>query len=179
MSRRDPIACDMVIYKKEKRGRKDLVATGERARRCKKSLSNAAKEREPWLLATSLSSNETSFTKRVVKIYKSRMQIEESFSDLKTGFNFNQSNSRKQKRIEVLLLISIIAQFVLFLLGVAVKLLGKHLRYQVNSIKERNVLCYQYIGLRVLKDRHLKLNEYDITLAFERIKTLIVQINIA
>ena len=179
MSRRDPIACDMVIYKKLKKGRKDLVATGERARRSKKSLSNAAKEREPWLLATSLPSHETSFAKRVVKIYKSRMQIEESFRDLKTGLNFNQSNSRKQKRIEVLLLISIVAQFVLFLLGVTVKLLGKHLRYQANSIKDRNVLSYQYIGLRVLKDRHLKLNKRDFMLAFERIKTLIAEISIA
>jgi len=179
MSRRDPIACDMVIDKKEKMGRKDLVATGERARRSKKSLSNAAKEREPWLLATSLASNETRFAKRVVKIYKSRMQIEESFRDLKTGLNFNQSHSRKQKRIEVLLLISIISQFVLFLLGVTVKLLGKHLRYQANSIKDRNVLSYQFIGLRVLKDQHLELNGYDITIAFERIKTLIAEISIA
>ncbi len=178
MSRREPITCDMVIYKKEKMGRKDLIATGKRARRSKKSLSNASKEREPWLLATSLFSNETSFAKRVVKIYKSRMQIEESFRDLKTGLNFNQSNSRKQKRIEVLLLISIIAQFVLFLLGMTVKLLGKHLRYQANSIKDHNVLSYQFIGLRVFKDQHLEFDESDFKVAFDRVKILIADISI-
>ena len=68
------------------------------------------------------------------------MQIEESFRDLKTGLNFNESNTRKKKRIEVLLLISIIAQYILFLLGMTVKLLNKHRQYQANSIKDRDVL---------------------------------------
>jgi len=178
MARRNPLCCQMVIYKKKKKGRKDLVATGERARRCKKSLSNASKEREPWLLATSLSLNSSSFAKRIVKIYKSRMQIEESFRDLKTGLNFNQSNARKKKRIEVLILISIITQFVLFLLGLSVALLEKHRRYQANSIKDKNVLSYQFIGLRAYKDKHLKLKKTDFDAGFVRIEILIAEIGV-
>ena len=106
------------------------------------------------------------------------MQIEESFRDLKTGLNFNQSNARKKKRIEVLILISIVAQFVLFLLGMTVKLLGKDRRYQANSIKDRNVLSYQFIGLRVIRDKNLELDECDFIAGFERIKTLIMEISI-
>lgn len=178
MTRRNPINCRMVIYQKKKMGRKDLIATGKRVRRSKKSLNNASKEREPWLLATSLPTNKTSFAKQVVKIYKSRMQIEESFRDLKTGLNFNKSNARKKKRIEVLILISIIAQFVLFLLGVTVKLLGKDRRYQANSVKNSNVLSYQFIGLRAFRDRNLELDPPDFIAGFERIKILIREISI-
>jgi len=101
------------------------------------------------------------------------MQIEESFRDLKTGLNFNESNARKQKRIEVLLLIATLAQYLLFLLGMTVKLLDKHRRYQANSVKDRNVLSYQFIGLRAIKDRQLKLDENGLYLALNRIQQLI------
>ena len=178
LAKANPINCQMAVYKNKKKGRKDLVAKGDRSRKSKKSLSNAAREREPWLLATSLPSGKTNFARRIVKIYRSRMQIEESFRDLKTGLNFNESNTRKKKRIEVLLLISIIAQYILFLLGMTVKLLNKHRQYQANSIKDRNVLSYQFIGQRAFKDKHLKLNENDFIAGFERIQILITDISI-
>ena len=174
MAQSNPINCKMVIYRSKNKGRKDLIATGERSRKSNKSLSYAERESEPWLLATSLSV-QSCMAKRVVKIYKSRMQIEESFRDLKTGLNFNQSNARKQKQIEVLLLIGTIAQYLLFLLGLAVKLLDMHRRYQANSIKDKSVLSYQFIGLRAVKDRHLILDENCIELAISRIQTLILE----
>ena len=111
--------------------------------------------------------------KKISKIYQSRMQIEESFRDLKTGLNFNGSNTRQKKRLDVLLLIAIIAQFVLFLLGMAVKLQGLHRRYQANSVKDRNVLSYQFIGLRAFKDRYIKLNKLDFKNAINFIQQLI------
>jgi len=178
LAKANPIKCEMVIFKNKNKGRKDLVAVGDRSRKSKRSLSNAAREREPWLLATSLASRKSNFAKRVVKIYRSRMQIEESFRDLKTGLNFNESNTRKKSRIEVLLLISIIAQYVLFLLGMTVKLLDKHRRYQANSIRDRNVLSYQFIGLRAFKDKNLKLNEDDFIAGFDRIQILITDISV-
>ena len=162
MSRRNPIDCNMVVIRRKKQGRKDLIATGEKSRKSKHSRSNASRENEPWLLATSLSSkNRKQVAKKVVKIYQSRMQIEESFRDLKTGLNFNDSNTRQQKRLDVLLLIAIIAQFVLYLLGITVKQQGFHRRYQANSIKDRAVLSYQFIGLRAFKDQNLKLKKID------------------
>ena len=178
LAKANRIKCEMVIFKNKNKGRKDLVAVGDRSRKSKRSLSNAAREREPWLLATSLASRKSNFAKRVVKIYRSRMQIEESFRDLKTGLNFSESNTRKKSRIEVLLLISIIAQYVLFLLGMTVKLLDKHRRYQANSIKDRNVLSYQFIGLRAFKDKNLKLNEDDFIAGFDRIQILITDISV-
>ena len=101
------------------------------------------------------------------------MQIEESFRDLKTGLNFNQSYARKQKQIEVLLLIGTIAQYLLFLLGLTVKLLDKHRRYQANSVKDKRVLSYQFVGLRAVQDRHLILDKNSIDSATNKIQTLI------
>jgi len=174
MSRRNPIECKMVVVKKRKQGRKDLTATGKLARKSKHSRSNAAREKEPWLLATSLDAKDKKHVaKKVVKIYQSRMQIEESFRDLKSGLNFNESNTRQPKRLDVLLVIAIIAQFVLYLLGVAVKNQGLHRRYQANSIKDKNILSYQFIGLRAFKDRYLKLQKLHFEHAFTLIQQLI------
>lgn len=171
MSRRNPIDCVMVVVRKRKQGRKDLIATGEKPRLSKHSRTHAAREKEPWLLATSLSSK--NIAKKAVKIYQSRMQIEESFRDLKTGLNFNDSNTRQQKRLRVLLLIATIAQFVLFLLGVRVKQQGYHRRYQASSVKNRSILSYQFVGLRAFKDRYVRFRKNDFESAFILIQQLI------
>lgn len=95
----------MVVVWRKPKGRKDKTATGERARKSKKSRACAEREKEPWLLATSL--NKTShLSKKIVKIYATRMQIEESFRDLKTGLKMNNCGSRNSPRLQVLLLIN-------------------------------------------------------------------------
>jgi len=172
LSRRTPFDCYMVVYKQKPKGRKKLTATGEQARKSSNSLSNASREKEPWLLATSLPSKTVREAKKSVKIYRTRMQIEESFRDLKTGLNFNQSNTRTLDYLSVLLLLAMLAQYVLFLLGIAVKLSKQHLRYQANSIKTRTVLSYQFIGLRAFRDRRLKLKRADWKAAIQKIQQL-------
>jgi hypothetical protein len=130
---------------------------------------HANREKEPWLLATSL----TQEAKKIVKLYRTRMQIEESFRDLKTGLNFNASNTRTLAYLSVLLLLAMLAQYVLFLLGLAVQLSKKHLRYHANSVKTRAVLSYQFIGLRAFRDRHLTLRRCDWQAALQQIQRLI------
>ncbi|MDQ7073553.1 MAG: IS4 family transposase [Gammaproteobacteria bacterium] len=172
MRRNDSFEMNLVIYKQNKKGRKNLTATGERSRASSNSRSNASREQEPWLLATSLPTKIARHAKKVVKIYRTRMQIEESFRDLKTGLNFNASKTRTQDYLSVLLLLAILGQYVLFLLGMAVKLSNQHLRYQANSVKTRLVLSYQFIGLRAFKDRYLKLQRHHWQAAISKIQML-------
>lgn len=172
LCRRHPIDCQMVVYRHKKLGRKDYVATGEGARKSSHSRANAARENEPWLLATSLTKSSQTYARKVVKIYRSRMQIEESFRDVKTGLQFNRCQSRKRLHLAVLLLVAAIAQLVLFLLGLAVTLLGKQRRYQANSIKKQRILSYQFIGLRAFHDRHLKLRWRDWEAGFTQLQLL-------
>lgn len=172
MSRRTPFDCYMVVYKQKSQGRKKLTATGERSRASSHSRSNANREKEPWLLATSLPAKTTRQAKKTVKIYRTRMQIEESFRDLKTGLNFNESNTRTLEYLSVLLLLAMLAQYVLYLIGMAVKLSKQHLRYQANSLKTGAVLSYQFIGLRAFRDRSLTLKQRDWELAYQQIQHL-------
>ena len=172
LSRRTPFDCHMVVYKQKSKGRKKLTATGQLSRASSNSLSNAQREKEPWLLTTSLKANTAREAKKVVKIYRTRMQIEESFRDLKTGLNFNDSNTRTREYLSILLLIAMLAQYVLFLLGMAVKLNKKHLRYQANSLKTGAILSYQFIGLRAFKDKFLKLRQSDWQAAIHKIQDL-------
>ncbi|WP_070796018.1 IS4 family transposase [Thalassotalea crassostreae] len=152
VARCNPITCNFVIFKSRNKGRKDLVAKGNRRRRSGKSKANAKREREPWLLTTSLCSKQLGFAKKVVKIYTTRMQIEESFRDVKTGLNMNVCNSRKRLRILVLLVIALIAQYILMLIGMALVIQGKNRQYQANSVKSRAVLSYQFIALRAVRN---------------------------
>jgi len=164
----------LVIVKRKAKGRKDKVATGERARMSKSSRSCAARESEPWLLATSLKSKKD-IAKKVRRLYATRMQIEESFRDVKTGLNMNAGDTRILKRLSVLLLVALLAQYLLFVLGLAVKEAGKHRQYQANSIKTRNVLSNQFIGLRAYKDKQLRLLKQHWLGAIKALQQLIME----
>jgi len=103
------------------------------------------------------------------------MQIEESFRDLKTGLNFKESKTRTLNYLSVLLLLAMLAQYVLFLFGMAVKLTNHHLRYQANSLKTATILSYQFIGLRAFRDRCLRLKKRDWDLSYHEIQRLMRQ----
>jgi hypothetical protein len=114
-------------------------------RRCAKSA------REPWLLATSLDYSNP----LVVSIYAMRMQIEQNYRDAKNhrwGWRLDQSRSRSNERIEMLLLIAAIAMFVVLAFGCAAERAALHRRYQANTLYSRRVLSFFTLGLFVLRD---------------------------
>ena len=89
------------------------------------SRKNAQREREPWLLMASPSL--TLSARQLVTLYARRMQIELSFRDLKShryGQAFEDSLTRKGPRIEVLLLLSALAAFATWLVGMACEARG-------------------------------------------------------
>ena len=88
-----PLECRIVLYKAKPKGRVKKTKFGKKAR-TKKSLKNAYAQTAPWLLATSLKNISA---KNIIKTYALRMQIEESFRDLKSarfGFGFEYSGTR-------------------------------------------------------------------------------------
>jgi transposase len=116
-------------------------------------------------------------SKKIVKIYAARMQIEESFRYLKTGLKMNNCGPINSPRLKVLLLIVLVAQYLLFLLGLAVKAAcrHRHRHNQANSIKNRNVLSNQFIGLRAYKDKQLKLLKKHLKAAMDEMDSLIAE----
>jgi len=112
----DPWLVDLVLYRKPRAARVRLNRHGTRSR-SHVSLKAERRERDPWLLVASCALNMLS-ARQIVAIYSKRMQIEQSFRDLKCerfGCAFYYSLTRKPERIAMLLLIYALATFVAWL----------------------------------------------------------------
>jgi hypothetical protein len=80
--RNHPVQCRLIVHRKPARGRIDRTRTGQRARRhCSREI--ARRESEPWLLAASPGLRDLTAS-QIVAVYARRMQIEQSFRDLKS-----------------------------------------------------------------------------------------------
>jgi len=126
--RSNPIACRLVIYKRPQKKRHRKTAFGTNAR-SKVSLANRAAQIEPWLLACSPSLASLS-AKRIVDLYAGRMQIEQTFRDVKNpqwGMGLSDSQTTRLCRLNILLLIGTLATFALWLIGLA----AQHTGYKV------------------------------------------------
>jgi len=123
--RAKPWRCRVVVHAKPPKGRKQRNRQGMPSR-TKKSKQNAAREPEPWLLVASPGLSHLD-ARQLVALYARRMQIELSFRDLKShryGHAFEDSLTRKGKRIEVLLLLHTMAAFASWLVGMACEAAG-------------------------------------------------------
>lgn len=110
LARSNPLNCCLVLLRRPKRGRVQLTRYGTRARSCH-SRALAARANEPWLLAVSCSLDELP-ARSIVAFYAKRMQIEQSFRDLKShryGCAFEDTLTRESQRLEMLLLIHMLA----------------------------------------------------------------------
>ncbi|WP_394390905.1 IS4 family transposase [Shewanella woodyi] len=168
ITRSNPLKCELVIYKQKKKGRKELNHSGQ-PRKSKISKSHRKSGNEPWLLATSLPQGRQ-LAKRVMKIYRLRMQIEEGFRDMKShqfGQGFEYNKTIKIKRLSILILLSTIAHWLLMVIGLATTKASKHRQYQANSLKTDTVLSLHFIGLRVVADRYAKLTTRQFLKAIE------------
>jgi len=166
IAKSSPLKCRLVLYKGKPKGRSKMTCNGERAR-SKHSEQCAEREREPWLLVTSLPVT-SKLAKKVVAIYSTRMQIEESFRDVKSvrfGIGFELNGSRSAKRLQILLLIGMLANVILWILGMVARITEQHWQYQANTVKHRPVLSAIYLGLRVANDRRFSFQLNDILLA--------------
>lgn len=166
LTQSNPLSCRLVLYKGKSKGRIKSNLLGQRAR-TSHSKQHARRGREPWLLATSLKAN-SMLKEKVVKIYSTRMQIEEAFRDLKSaryGLSLEHSMTYKRKRFEILLLIGTLATTLLWLLGKATQLTGQHWQYQANTTKHRTVLSQVFLGLQVVNDLRIELTRKHFALA--------------
>lgn len=112
---------------------------------------------DPWLLASSLSHPDSPET--VIDYYRERMQIEEGFRDLKSsqyGLSFEQASSYKIERIQILLMLAMLASLIAYITGLAAENESMHYQFQANTIKHRRVLSFFYLGCRIIA-RNIKI----------------------
>ncbi|SFB53926.1 Transposase DDE domain-containing protein, partial [Pseudomonas sp. NFIX10] len=148
MTQSAPHIIHLYCVRHSAKGRKHQRVTGSIAKN-KLSRQSANREREPWLLASNLPADQWNPSK-IVAIYKQRMQIEEGFRDVKSeyfGVGVTRHRSHCPRRIEVLLLISALANYIICLTGLQAREAGHERRFQSNSLKRRRVLSLWRLGL--------------------------------
>ena len=153
----NPLACHLYYTKARRKNRKKRTKLGSICS-SKHSRKNALRESQPWMIVTNLP-EQTAKAKDVINIYKTRMQIEESFRDIKShqfGLSMRYSLTRHQQRLANLLLIGMLAAYITLILGYQAENLKLHYRYQANTVKNRRVLSFQYLALQIINDIGLR-----------------------
>jgi hypothetical protein len=150
--RSQPFRCRLVLVKEPHKHRIHTSVWGQKVR-SGHSRKQAARNREPWLLATS-TALAVYHAEQLVAFYRTRMQIEEAFRDLKSeryGFGLSGSHTTQQERWTILLLIAALAHVALWLVGLATIQAHRHYPYQANTTRHRLVLSAITLGLQVIR----------------------------
>lgn len=153
LAKSNPLLCRMHVIRQKSKNRKKKNLRGHKVR-CSSSLKHAKRCKEPWLIATSTSYS----AKKIIRIYKLRMKIEQGFRDIKNqrqGLCLRETRSSTVQRLSILLLIAAIATFIICVYGHACQLLKLQYQYQTNSIKHRTVLSWFSLGMLVVKEESL------------------------
>jgi hypothetical protein len=108
--------------------------------------------KEPWILATNLSREYN--TTEILNAYKKRMQIEESFRDVKNaryGLGGRHIETRCIYRWSIIMLLAAIAQITLWIIGVIGHSQGFQKVFQSNTVKDKKVFSYFYLGRLIVE----------------------------
>lgn len=161
-SRNKEIKCDLYLVKKKPKGRKMKTKLGT-IKQGKYSKTVAKGQKEPWILASSLPTSSFN-AEQIVRLYSFRMQIEQSFRDMKNnkyGFSFKHTLTRSIKRLNVLLLIAAIVNFIVWSVGVLAERRKWHLKCQSNTSEKRTLSLF-YLGTIVLQSKYFSVTISDI-----------------
>ena len=117
--------------------------------------------KEPWILASNLPMSYT--TTQILNYYRKRMQIEESFRDVKShqfGLGARYARTECVYRWGVKLLLAAIVQIVYWLLGVIGHSQGFQKVFQANTVKDKKLFSYFYLGKLIVEHDMIKELEY-------------------
>ena len=154
LAKANPVTGHFYLVRGAKQHRKRKNLRGKKIQ-CSVSLKHEKREREPWLIMSSLPADLYT-PKQIITLYKKRMQIEEAFRDLKNtrnGFSLRHCRSFGTQRLNVALLIAALAMLLLWIIGVMAKQQKQHILFQANTIRHRDVLSTFTLGWQYLKRR--------------------------
>lgn len=108
--------------------------------------------KEPWILVTNLPKiyNAT----KIINSYKKRMQIEESFRDIKNtryGLGGRNIQTRCVYRWGIAMLLAAIVQIMLWVIGVIGHSQGFQRRFQSNTVRDKKIFSYFYLGQLIVE----------------------------
>lgn len=129
--------------------------------------------RDPWLLATSLSRDTA---EQVVALYAARMQIEETFRDIKSsafGLRLNETRSRSRERISIQLMLAALALTVAVLVGIDAESRNEQYALQANTMRAQRVLSLVRLGLECVTRAILVVSTVSLREDLSRLRLII------
>lgn len=168
LSKGQPYGCWLHVYRGKRRR-----APGRRRRKVAHETRVKRLAKDPWLLGTSLSGWTAA---QVVGAYDKRMQIEETFRDLKNdqwGYGLSHARSKSSQRLENLLLLTTLATLATTLVGLVARLKGLTRHFQANTTTERTVLSLFFLGRRMLKSARFRVTQSDFDHAIRTLPKLL------
>lgn len=158
LTRRHKYPCRLVTTKRSPKGRIFKVSRGNIHGTVGSGRYNSS-AKEPWLLATNLPNNTYKATE-IVNLYSKRMQIEESFRDLKShqfGLCGRYIRTKCIHRWGVKMLLAAIVQITYWVIGVIGHSQGMQRIFQANTVKDKKVFSYFTLGKLIIE--HDKINQ--------------------
>lgn len=147
--------CRMITTYRKPKGRKVKTSRGKTT----STLSNGSysqANREPWILATNLPLELGPVN--VVNLYFKRMQIEESFRDIKShqfGLAGRYVRTQSVDRWGVKMLLAAIVQITYWVIGVVAHSQNKQQYFQANTVKDKKIFSYFTLGKLMIEHNQL------------------------
>jgi hypothetical protein len=165
----------LVLSKKPRlKGRHRITFNGTKGRNTADRQRGEA-AREPLLLATSLNDSSAG----VVEMYSKRMQVEETFRDLKShryGWSLEDVRCKTAARIDVILLIAALAAVAMHTVGLAARRLGMDRSFQANTERKRPVFSTFFLAKLVIPSRrHPSISDSNLRVALAELHRLLAQ----
>lgn len=126
--------------------------------------------KEPWVLATNIPRKYN--TTQILNAYKKRMQIEESFRDIKSpryGLGSRSIETRCLYRWGIFMLLAAIAQITLWIIGVIGHSQGYQKVFQSNTVKDKKVFSYFYLGQLIVEFNRI----HELVIDYQTLPTVI------
>ncbi|MGH9624773.1 MAG: IS4 family transposase [Bryobacteraceae bacterium] len=156
--RSNPLTGRLVLIRHPRKGRTDPSRNGI-TRQSRHSRKQAKRSSEPWLLIASPSLSVYS-AKRIVRLYRTRMQCEENFRDTKSpayGLGIAKGQHTSFARVANLLLIAALAAFALWLIGCLARALRWDRAVRVNSSSRSASYSTLFLARLVIQHVHERL----------------------
>jgi len=147
LTQRHQHPCRIVTQGKESKSAK---SSAKKPKANSRYYSKGAKE--PWILATNLPAEYKAA--QVIKLYRKRMQIEESFRDMRShqfGLCGRYIRTTNVKRWGVKMLLAAIVQIICWIVGVIGHSQGMQRIFQANTVKDRKVFSYFTLGRFIIE----------------------------
>ena len=147
--------CRVVTTHRKPKGRKVKTSRGKTT----STVSNGSfsqSNKEPWILATNLPLEVTPVD--IVNLYFKRMQIEESFRDMKShqfGLAGRYVRTHCVNRWGVKMLLAAIVQITYWVIGVIAHSQNKQSYFQANTVKDKKLFSYFTLGRLMIEYNQL------------------------